>query len=258
VGRSFYYRGAAPGSEEADDAELEDTMVRVLAPRLAGARSEALDGLATSVRAWVAAARGTGHAGWRALDVVYGEQRVRRWLRGMLPRLDAPMVPAFATPEVARGLASLPLEDRLSDGFHRRFLEKRAPELLPVGGAEHSGAAHAGPAGVATAARAAATRVAPAGGGLRRLASRVPGATRLHPAAPSFLGERWETRPAFRDWIADGVLLSPLLVEPLGERWAHRTRERFLAGDGEAEVTALAAAGPVALAEALEELNRDA
>jgi hypothetical protein len=51
------------------------------------------------------------------------------------------------------------------------------------------------------------------------------------------------------------VLGSPLVVEPLGERWAARTRERFLAGDGDAERTVLAAAAPVALAAALEELN---
>ena len=53
------------------------------------------------------------------------------------------------------------------------------------------------------------------------------------------------------------MLGSPLLTEPLGERWARRTRERFLAGDGQAEAMALSAAGPVALAEALVELNRD-
>jgi hypothetical protein len=144
----------------------------------------------------------------------------------MLPRLDAPMIPAFATPEVARALASLPLADRMGDGFHRAFLASRAPELLP-----------------------AAPDAEPRRNRLRLL----PGRLRSRPS--SFLGARWDEHPAFRDWIADGVLGSPLLTEPLGERWAARTRERFLAGDGHAEVLALAAGGPVALAAALEELG---
>ena len=74
-------------------------------------------------------------------------------------------------------------------------------------------------------------------------------------ATPSFLGQRWGEHPGFRDWVADSVLASPLLVDPLGARWAARTRERFLAGDGDAERMVLAAAAPVALATALEELN---
>jgi hypothetical protein len=143
----------------------------------------------------------------------------------MLPRLAAPMIPAFATPEIAGALAGLPLQERLSDGFHRGFLRRHAPELVPA-------------------------EPAPPRRGLR---DRLPGRFRARPSSP--LGERWTERPAFRDWIADGVLGSPLIADPLGEPWAARTRERFLAGDGNAEAMALAAGGPVALAEALEELN---
>lgn len=231
AGRAFYYRDERPGREEAPVEELAGTLARLLEPRLAGARREALDGLRASLRGWVETAADAGLPGWRTLDVVYGEQRLRRWLRGMLPRLDAPMIPAFATPEIARALASMPLADRLSDGFHRGFLERHAPDLLP------------------------AAPEPPRRTLAERLAGRVPG--RLRPTAPSPLGERWSDRPGFRHWIAEGVLGSPLVTEPLGSRWASRTRERFLAGDGHAEAMALAAGGPVALAEALAELERD-
>jgi hypothetical protein len=228
VGRAFYYRDLAPRAEEAGPERLARALLALLTPRLAGARRDAIDALAGSVRGWIASAANAGASGWRTLDVVYGEQRVRRWLRGMLPRLDAPMIPAFATPEVARALASLPLPDRLADGFHRGFLASRAPELVP-----------------AAEARVRRHR-------LPRIP--IPGRVRRRPA--SFLGRRWDEHPGFRDWVADGVLGSPLLVDPLGERWTRRTRSRFLAGDGEAELLALAAGGPVRLAELLEELER--
>ncbi|HEX8066680.1 MAG TPA: hypothetical protein VF520_09165 [Thermoleophilaceae bacterium] len=235
LGRAFYYRDRAPDGEDASGEELAGALARLLEPRIAGARREARDALAGSARSWVDAALAAGHSGWRALDVVYGEQRLRRWLRGMLPRLSAPMVPAFATPEVARGLVSLPLADRLSDGFHRGFLESRAPDLAPP--AEPSRAGRPG--------------------GLRRAAGRLPGLGRMRRAEPSALAGRWDERARFREWVVDGVLASPLVVEPLGERWARRTRDRFLAGDAQAEAHALAAAAPVALAEELRRLERD-
>ena len=124
VGRAFYYAGAP------DEADPGDVLAGLLAARLP--RGEASARLGTTLREWVGNAERAGHAGLGALDVVYGEERVRRWLRGMLPRLAAPMIPAFATPEVARALASLPLKERMTSGFHRGFLEKRAPELVPV------------------------------------------------------------------------------------------------------------------------------
>jgi hypothetical protein len=220
VGRAFYYAGA----EEADGDWPEDLLVALVTGRLPDARLEALQELTATLNLWVSATVAAGFPGFRALDVVYGEQRVRRWLRGMLPRLAAPMIPAFATPEVARALASLPLADRMSDGFHRGFLDRHAPDLVkPV--------------------------VEPPPKPPRR---RLPW-RRTAPA--SVLGERWEGHPGFRDWIAEGVFGSPLLVEPLGERWASRTRDRFLARDGDAERMALSAAGPVALDRALEELD---
>jgi hypothetical protein len=225
MGRAFYYRGGRPRGEEASQRELVAELARLLGPRLAGARPEALEALGRSLGDWVDEAAAAGLPGWRTLDVVYAEQRVRRWLRGMLPRLRAPMIPAFATPEIARALASMPLAERLADGFHRGFLERHAPELVP-----------------------------PVAAAPRRSRLRLPGRLRRPQASP--LRARWDDHPGFRDWIAHGVLDSPLVTEPLGVRWAIRTRERFLAGDAHAESMALAAGGPVALAEALAELER--
>jgi hypothetical protein len=220
--RCFYYGDRA---RERPPDDLAEVIVAQLAGRIAGARPEAVAALDERVREWVAAAEQTGHSGWRVLDVVYGEQRVRRWLRGMLPHGRAPMVPAFATPEVQRALVSLPLAERRLDGFHRRFIETRRPELLP----------------------AAASRGS-AGG--RRSLGRVARRFRY-----GRLDGEWRSRPEYRDWIADGVLGHPLALEAMGERWCRRTRSRFFAGDQFAVERALWLGGPVALAEALEELT---
>jgi hypothetical protein len=156
---------------------------------------------------------------------MYGEQRVRRWLRGMLPHGPAPMVAAFATPEVQRALVSLPLGERRSDGFHRRFIEARRPDLLPRPDA------------------------AGAPGGDRPL-TRI--ARRLRQGR---LDGQWRSRPEYRDWIADGVLGHPLAIEAMGGRWCRRTRSRFFAGDPLAVERALWLGGPIALAESLADLG---
>jgi hypothetical protein len=222
TGRCFYYRDRA---RERPPEDLAGLVAAQLAGRIAGARPEAVAELHDRVRDWVAAAERAGHRGWRALDIVYGEQRVRRWLRGMLPHGRAHMVPAFATPEVQRALVSLPLAERRADGFHRRFIEARRPDLLPVGSAGGT-----------------------AGG--RRPLARI--SRRLRQGR---LDGQWRARPEYRDWIADGVLGHPLAVEAMGERWCRRTRSRFFAGDQFAVERALWLGGPVALAEALAELR---
>ena len=222
TGRCFYYGDRA---REVPPADLARVVSDPLADRIAGARPEAIEALHERVRGWVAAAERTGLSGWRVLDVVYAEQRVRRWLRGMVPHLPAPMVGAFTAPEVQRGLVSLADGDRATDGFHRRFIADRRPDLLPQ------------PAAGGTAGRRPLWRVA---GRLRR--------TRLD-------GE-WTGRPEYRDWIADGVLGSDLAARGMGERWCRRTRSRFYAGDAVAVERALWLGGPVALAEALSDLPR--
>ena len=221
TGRCFYY---ADRTGEEPPADLARVVSGPLADRIAGARPDRIEALHARVRGWVEHAERTGLTGWRVLDVVYAEQRVRRWLRGMLPQLPAPMVGAFTAPEVQRGLASLPLEVRARSGFHHRFIADRRPELLPTGGAEH-----------ATSGRRPLARVA------RRLRrGRLDG--------------EWAARPEYREWVAEGVLGSDLAVEGMGERWCRRTRSRFYAGDAFAVERALWLGGPVALAEALRDL----
>jgi hypothetical protein len=222
TGRCFYYRDLA---RQPPPDDLASVVADQLVGRIAGARPEAIEAFHERVRDWVRAAEETGHRGWRVLDVVYGEQRVRRWLRGMLPYGPAPMVAAFATPEVQRALVSLPLTERRTDGFHRRFIEARRPELLPSG---DNGGGSGGSRPLARIAR-------------RLRAGRLDG--------------EWRSRPEFRDWIAEGVLGHPLALEAMGERWCRRTRSRFFAGDPFAVERALWLGGPVALAEALGELR---
>jgi hypothetical protein len=221
TGRCFYYGDLIPKEAPGD---LAAVLTEQLAGRIAGARPEALAALDDRVRGWIADAERSGVDGWRVLDVVYAEQRVRRWLRGMLPRLPASMVGAFTAPEVQRGLASLPLEQRARSSFHRRFLDERLPDLHPV-------------------------PPPPQQQGGRRPLNRI--AQRLRRGS---LDSEWMARPEFRDWIADGVLGSGLAQEAMGGRWCRRTRSRFYAGDAFAMERALWLGGVVALEEALTEL----
>jgi hypothetical protein len=235
TGRCFYYRQSVRSGVTPDAEQLAGVMMTTLGGRVAAAHPAALATLRRRVESWIADAEGSGLRGWRLLDVLYADQRVRRWTRGMLPLSRAPMVPALAAPEVSRALISQPLSDRAADAFHRRFIARCAPALEP--------AAPPPPRrGV----------VPPL---LRRVRARLPGLSRPLSARPSLLAEQWERRPGFRAWVADDVLGSPLLEEALGERWAGRTRERFLAGDAHAEDVALWAGGPVALESALRDLD---
>jgi hypothetical protein len=222
TGRCFYYRDRARRRPPRD---LAAAVADPLVERIAGARPEAIDDLRARVAGWVADAERTGHHGWRVLDVVYGEQRARRWLRGTPPHGPAPVVAAFATPEVQRALVSLPLAERMTDGFHRAFIAARRPELLPSRSADDGDPADARPLGRAG----------------RRRHARIAG--------------QWRSRPELRDWIADGVLGHPLAIEGMGERWCGRTRSRYFAGDPAAVERALWLAGPVALAEGLGDLG---
>jgi hypothetical protein len=239
LGRSFYYRGLT-GPAEPDPGELARRLMDRLGGRIAGAGRPARDTLQVRLREWVEQAQEAGARGWGTLDVLYGEQRLARWLRGMLPCLPAAMVPAFATPEVGRALVSLPLAERLEDGFHRRFIAARRPELVPAGPRARPGPSR------------------PSRSPLARVAARLP--LELQPVGgPSAtLGPRWPAIPEFRQWVAEGVLGHAMVAEAMGRRWAAATRRRFLRGDAHAEELALWAAGPVALSEVLAELREPA
>ena len=235
TGRCFYYRSSVHLDVTPDAGHLAQVMSAALAGRIGAAHPGAIDTLHGRLDEWIADAESSGLRGWRCLDVLYAEQRVRRWLRGMLPRSRAPMVPAFTAPEIQRALVSLPLTERAEDAFQRKFIASRAPDLEPP------------------------APPPPARAGLppivRRLRARLPGLPGRSSRQPSPLEPYWQERPAFRAWVAEEVLGSALIADALGERWAKRTRDRFVAGDAHAEEIALWAGGPVALQKALRDLR---
>ena len=228
TGRAFYYRSEAAASPDPAPEEVTATLAAALTAPIRGAGRPAVEGVSGAAAEWTQAARATGVDGWRVLDVVYAEQRVQRWLRGMTTHSLGVLVPAFGAPDVQRALVSLPLRERAADGFHRSFLARRAPALLP------------------------ATTPEPAP---RRSLLARRGRQTAAPARARADGELWPAHPDFRAWVADEVLGSPSLTATMGTRWCLATRRGFLAGDPEAESLALWAAGPIAFDRALRELS---
>ena len=151
----------------------------------------------------------------------------------MVPRLDGAFIPAFAVPEVNRALISLPLEERLSGGFHRRFLA-RVPELVPPSSSPPRQRSR----------------------WLAAIRRRLPPLRPRRPGRPDvwFFSQEWESRPAMHAWIADDVLQSTLLSAAMGDEWCRNIRDGFLANERRATRTALLAAAPVALESALMDL----
>jgi hypothetical protein len=239
TGRAFYYgdalRRTFPSPTRGQLERIFDS-----SQRIHGAERDALRQLRASERAWIAEAEAVGATGWRCLDLVYAEQRVRRWGRSMLSRLNADTIPAFATPEIARGLSSLPLADRVTDGFHRRFLSGTPAPQPPI------------PAPAAPRPR------------LRRALGRLPGAQRAaaarraHRRPPTggrwYPADEWPSRPLLRSWIAEEALGSTLIAAALGSRWAEETRAGFLKEELTATENAMLAASPYALERALRDL----
>lgn len=229
TGRAFYYRERALADPDPAPDRVAEALREALLHQIEGATDDARRAVRRAADAWLFEARALGADGWGALDVVYAEQRLRRWLRGMLTHHVGPTLPAFGDPEVQRGLASLPLAERTSDGFHRRFLATHAPELR---------AAERNPTRTRLARRALAR--------LRR---------GVGPRAPSLLGAHWSEHPEFHAWLAEEILRSPALIAALGESWCDATRSGFLRGEGAAETRALWAAGPIALGAELRDLG---
>ena len=240
TGRAFYWRWLAPRSGAASPRTLTRTLQRAFEPRLVDADASTVRALRRRWRGWVEEALATGHAGWDTLDVVYAEQRVRRWGRAQVPLGRAEFVPAYASRELARALASLPLHDRLHDGWQRRFLRARRPDLEP-------------PAPELRRPSRGALRRDQLLLAARRARRRTPGSTSARPTPDVIWHELdfWRERREYIDWLVDAVLDAPVLREALGDRWVTEQRRRFLEGDPIAAQLTRLAAGPVAVLESV-------
>lgn len=225
TGRAFWYRWEARGRPDPSREEV--------AALLAGATPSLLP----AARQWVAAAAATEHTGWRLLDVVYAQQRLRKWGRGMLPRAQADLVAPLTAPEVQPALVSLPLEARLTDAFGRRFIERRRPDLTPPAPVRQRGG------------------VPPP---LRRAAAAVRSVRRHRQPTPAVYSGFWDDRPQELAWLSEVVLRHQGVTATMGEQWAEQARAAMLAGSDAALQAALVAAGPVAFAMALVEMGATA
>jgi hypothetical protein len=234
LGRAFHYAYLArnrrePAVEELralwrPQAGLEGLADRAAVERVAGAAASAIDRAAAS-----------GVTGWRILDVVYAEQRMRRWARsGIAPTAGAAWLAPFLAPRVAAALVSLPLGERVTDGFHRRYLAERAPDLVPPVPQRQRRFVPAAARRAAAAWRARRAQAGPA-------ASASPFAT-AYPQTFTYLHEE--------------VCAHPLVAEALGADHAARLAERVRRAEAGAVQAALTLAGPVLLSEATAALSR--
>jgi hypothetical protein len=201
--------------------------------RLRDADEEARAALMQSLHSWVDDAAATGVTGWRILDVLYAEQRVRRWGRSQLPRMDADVIPLFTPPKLTNALVSLPLDERLTDGFHRRFLKARGIEP------------------------ASAPAEIPHFSRLGWLARRRLYAVRGHRRPPYddpvdlLVASVWQDKQDVADWLHEEVLRHTVLTDSLGDAWAAATWDAFRAGRIRSTERLMRAAGAVAFAKAL-------
>jgi hypothetical protein len=238
TGRAFHYRLSAAGRPHPSRAQVE----RAWRPedRIAAASPAAHAAVLRAKRHVLDCAAQAGHDGWSLLDVVYGDRRFPRWGRSMLPRESFPLIAGFSDPAVQRALASLPLADKISDGFHRRFVSSRHPELappsprLPRRGVPRFARDLAAEL-LARRTRAAALRDAGRGG-----------ATGAYGSDGALL---------LRTWLADDALARPALVAAMGGAWAAQTRDGLLRGDPVAVEHALRAASLAALEDAMNRLT---
>lgn len=223
LGRAFHYAYLARSRREPTIAQVR----RVWRPERGLPPGVPREGVAAAADAAVReAAALDGVAGWRILDVVYADLRMRLWGRARIRATAGTFVPVFLHPDVAAALVGLPLEDRLTDGFHRRYLREHGAALahlpLPPVRGQRGGV----PAPVRRAAQAVRS--------LRR-----PPAT----VTTTSLADRPATSEHLR-----AVLASPLVLEGIGEQSAARLAADLAAGAAAAVTAALALAAPVALA----------
>jgi hypothetical protein len=235
VARAWYYRWQALNYRNPAPRQLHRTLAH-LHWRIDAAIPEAHRRLDDAISGWIEAAQAAGHSGWRTLDVIYESERLRRWGRARLPRVGASVAYAFSSPDLTRALISLPLEERISDGFHRRFLAEHAPAL-------------------ALSPPPRQRRGVPAVARRLRSAVRQRGGLAPRSASPWFLKHVWRDRPLSRAFIADEVLARELLVPAMGRTWVEGIRAGFLAGEHHATETALLATGIASLDIALESLR---
>ena len=234
LGRAFHYAYTARNFRRPSLADLASVW-RPQARLDSSIAAPARDAVAAAASEALERAAATGVTGWRTLDVVYAQQRMRRWGRtGIAPTSGVAYAPVFLDPQVAAALVSLPLVERLTDGFHRRYLSERMPELVPPKPRRQRAAV---PSWVR---RAVAQRR-----GTRRPAE--PGASPLP-----------RTHPQTHAHLVETVARHPLVVDQLGAAWGETLQRALRAGDGRAVDDALLLAGPVALAEAIRSLNQSA
>ena len=238
IGRSFYYDDwsawLAPRPQRADL-----TLQLRAQDYLRGADAEAIASVDAAVGSWFDDAEQTGVDGWRHLDVVYADQRVRRWGRAQLPCMAAPLAPGFTAPQLTRALVSQSLAARLGSGFHHAFLDWQRPDLA---------LARREPPSMPPALLRSYHRARD-----RRRKSGVPGL----PDEPgdSFAANLWAERPDARDWVLEEAIPDPLAGGALGPAWTEWARTGFPRGARRAGEQARLAAGAVALARALAALE---
>ncbi|HEX8204749.1 MAG TPA: asparagine synthase-related protein [Solirubrobacteraceae bacterium] len=223
VGRAYYYAGIArshgtPGPRQlrrlfALDRQLPDAPPAVAA--LLRERSAV----------WLRAAEAAGVDGWRVLDVVAAEQKLRQVNRGYLIPGRAGLIAVFATPALQSALASLTAADKVAAAGHRAALEAWVPEL---------------PADPPAGQRRGVPRP------VRRVAARLRA---RRPVARA--GERDQVRA----WLA-GALDAPLVESLLGRDWIAAESARCRGDDPGALFRAQRWIGVLALEEALRELSR--
>jgi hypothetical protein len=237
TGRAFYYNMWSALFDP--DPTIERIAQHLGAGRLYAGDDRAREALRDAHREWVAAARVTGVTRWRVLDVLYAEQRVRHWGRSQLPLSDSDIVPLFTPQPLAQALVSLPLEERLTSGFHRRFMRKRGFEPGPD---------------------PELPRYSSLGWVLRRRKHQLAG--RRHPAAiddpvDALLAHVWSSQNDLVDWLKSTLVPNPLLAAALGAEWAPTTFDAFRAGRARSAERLMRAAGVVAFEAALSQIGSD-